>query len=174
MMSLAEFQKVVTYDKETGIFYRKGNPTGRVATKGYMQVCVKGKRYMAQRLAWLFVYGEWPDGQIDHINRNKLDNRIANLRIVTNQQNQENVGLWAHNTTGYRGVSSRKNGTFQADIKVNKKTVYLGKFPTAEDAAIARMKAEKNFFSLLDYSPNYSSDDNLLKLLEVRLRPRAP
>ena len=129
---------------------------------------------MAHRLAWLYVHGAWPEKQLDHINRDKDDNRINNLREVDNKQNQENVGLWSHNTSGYRGVSVRRNGTFQADIKLDGKTVCLGVFKTVEDAAIARMKAELANFSVLDYSPNYAGNAKLLNLLKVRLGPRAP
>lgn len=147
-----------SYDPETGHFIRRGEdkPSGRIATKGYRQICVAGKRYMAHRLAWLYMHGEWPTLQLDHINRNKDDNRIANLREVDNKQNQENVEMWNTNRTGFRGVSSAKGGKFQADIKINGKSKYLGLFKTLEEAASARMNAEQEHFSLLDNSPIYA------------------
>lgn len=157
-ISAEELRLHFHYDPQNGEFIRRGEhaPSGRIATKGYRQIFILGKRHMAHRLAWLYVNGEWPTKQLDHINRDKDDNRIANLREVDNQQNQENVELWKHNTTGFRGVNRGKNGKFGADIKVNGKTIHLGTFTTLEAAASARMKAEQKHFQLLDNSPIYS------------------
>lgn len=178
-MSIQEsnlLRSVFRYDPATGHLYKRGQdtPSGRLATKGYRQVFALGKRHMAHRLVWLYFNDEWPPGQLDHINRNKDDNRIENLRVVTNQQNQENVALWSNNRSGFRGVSISASGVFRADIRVDGKTIHLGTFRSAEDAALARMAAEREYYSLLDYSPNYSRNDKLLNLLEVRHRPRAP
>lgn len=155
----AEFLRInFSYDPDTGIFIRMGEDkqSGRIATKGYRQIAIIGKRFMAHRLAWLHFYGVWPTKQLDHINRNKDDNRIANLREVDNQTNQENVELWNHNRSGFRGVSLRQDGRFRADIKTNGKTKALGVFDNLEDAASARMKAEQDNFRLLENSPIYS------------------
>ena len=148
----------LTYDQNTGYFYRKKEtvPTGRLATKGYRQIFVGGARHMAHRLAWLYTYGDWPIKQLDHINRDKDDNRISNLRLADNKEQQENIEMWSHNRSGFRGVSLIKNGSFQADIKIDGKTRYLGTFSTLEEAATARMQAEKSNFSLGQYSPIYS------------------
>lgn len=143
-----------SYDSETGQFTRRGEskPSGRIATKGYRQIAIIRKRFMAHRLAWLYVHGEWPSGQIDHINQNKDDNRIENLRIVDNKQNQENVTAWGHNKTGRRGVCFiQSTGQWQADIKHNGKPLYLGRFDTVVDAVAARIRAEQTLFTHTPY-----------------------
>lgn len=157
-MTAEELRIAFRYEPSTGFLYRIGDtsPAGRLATKGYRQIAYKGKRYMAHRMVWMYFNGEWPTDQIDHINQVKDDNRIENLRQVNNQQNFENVTQWAHNKTGKRGVSFTK-GRYQADIKVNKKTVYLGRYDTIIDAVAARMRGEREYFSLLEYAPVYAS-----------------
>jgi len=154
MLTQEQAKQRVLYDKETGLFHRLAEvkPLGRVATNGYLQICVNGKRYMAHRLAWLITYGEWPDGQLDHINQDKLDNRIANLRVVTNKQNGENVRIFKHNKSGFRGVSKRADGKWIADIKQHGKTIHLGVFSCVFDAARARAEAEKVYFT---HAPDY-------------------
>ena len=97
------------------------------------------KAYLkAHRLAWFFVYGEWPQKQIDHINGNKSDNRISNLRLATASQNLSNKGITKSNTSGYKGVSfNRTKKKWMASIKVNKKSINLGYFLTPEEASEA-------------------------------------
>lgn len=158
------------YDPATGFLYRFGErtPSGRIATNGYRQIFFQGKRYMAHRLAWLYVYGEWPKLQIDHINQCRDDNRIDNLREVTNKQNGENVRHFSHNTSGRRGVSwAKAKGQWQADIKHHGKTYYLGSFDNIIDAVAARMKAEKELFT---HAPDYSR--NYARPPETREKPR--
>lgn len=155
MINQADLKKRLFYDPSTGEFVRIGGhkSVGRVATNGYMQISVGGKRYMAHRLAWLYVYGELPDTQLDHINQNRLDNRIENLRLATNKQNGENVRLFKHNKSGYRGVSfDRGDGKWRADIKHNGKNIALGKFDCIRLAAIARAEAEEQLFT---HAPDY-------------------
>lgn len=138
----------LVYDPIAGKFTRRSGhlKVGRVATKGYIQISVAGDRYMAHRLAWLYVYGSWPDGQIDHINQDKTDNRIANLRVVSNKQNQENISNWSHNTSGRRGVR-HKAGRWIAEIIQFKKKIHLGSFSTMLDAVAARIRAEREVFT---------------------------
>lgn len=148
------------YDPTTGFLYRFGErtPSGRIATNGYRQIFFQGRRYMAHRLAWLYVYGEWPALQIDHINQCRDDNRIENLRQVTNKQNGENVRHFSHNVTGRRGVSWVKRlQEWQADIKHHGKSIYLGRFDNIVDAVACRMRAERELFTHApDYSQNYA------------------
>mgnify|MGYP000028093486 CR=1 FL=1 len=144
-----ELRQILTYDPITGVFKRRNDPeskVGRIATKGYRQIMVSGKRYMAHRLAWLYIHGVWPDGQIDHINQVKDDNRIENLRVVTNKQNGENVSMFSHNTSGAKGVRFR-SGSWLAEIRHHKKTQHLGSFETLEDAKAARAMAESILFT---------------------------
>lgn len=157
-INLEIFRLEFRYDIDTGFFYRRGSdePSGRLTTKGYRQVCVQGRRYMAHRLAWLYVYGEWPAGQLDHRNQVKDDNWLGNLRLSDNQTNQENVEQWSHNRSGRRGVSLLKTGGFQASIKTNGKNKHLGNYDNIIDAVAARMRAEREVFRMIEYAPNYS------------------
>ena len=101
-------------------------------------------------MAWAYVYGEWPQGAIDHINRVKTDNRIENLRVASYSLNAHNTALRATNCSGVKGVSLRslRNGKrpskkWVASIMVNGTRKHLGTFFTLEEAAKARANAEK-------------------------------
>lgn len=155
-------KEILTYHPETGVFtWRIGRPkaaAGSVAGclnwKGYWVIGVNGKRYRAHRLAWLYTYGEMPKSTIDHINHNKLDNRIKNLREVTNAQNHKNMGMQKNNKTGFRGVSYAKDrGKFVARIKDGDIYRCLGYFNCATAAAIAYAKAKID----LGYHQNHGS-----------------
>ena len=143
------------YDPETGIFtwkssnrFRvKGADAGSKSERGYISIGIRGKIYKAHRLAWLFVHGVWPTGQIDHIDRDKSNNRIANLRDVGQSINQENrIDPRADNELGVVGVSLWSDGRpgFKAQIKVRGKVLYLGTFQTVEEANAAYIEAKKN------------------------------
>lgn len=147
-------RELFTYDPATGLFTRRvsrratakaGDIAGYVKPSGYRSIWI-GANYMAHRLAWLYVYGKWPAGQIDHINRVRDDNRIANLRIVTHGQNMENRKVQRNNTSGYTGVYPDRGGRrWQARISSNGRWLYLGYFKTPElahaayCAAVARL-----------------------------------
>lgn len=101
----------------------------------------------AHRVAWAVFYGEWPTGQIDHINRDRTDNSIKNLREVTNRQNSLNSKKRATNKSGFVGVYKHtQTGAWTAQITVHGKTKYLGCFDNIEDAAKKRREAEKMYF----------------------------
>jgi hypothetical protein len=148
-----ELKVLFSYNPETGLFRRKqwrssnavaGSVAGTIHTKGYIAIWINGRRQMAHKLAWLYVYGEWPPDTIDHINGVKSDNRIANLRIATNAQNQQNLRHNAANTSGMIGVVWNKSlKKWQAQIGLNKKKIYLGVFCSFDDAVSARRKAEE-------------------------------
>ena len=166
------------YDPETGEFSKKsGKPgCGRPATNGYLQIEVAGKRYMAHRLAWLWVYGVWPENQLDHMNQDRLDNRISNLREATNKQNGENVRLFKHNKSGRTGVSWRKSEKkWAACIKHHGRTIDLGTFACMIDAVAARIRGERTYFT---HAPIFAqithSRDKSLIVDEVHPWPPAP
>jgi hypothetical protein len=149
-----ELKELLHYDPDTGIFTRKvqagphpvGSVAGRKDSIGYSQIGVSGRRYMTHRLAWLYVYGEFPNGEIDHINRDKSDNGIANLRVVNRSQNLQNLGRIASNTSGLKGVSwcNRERKWF-AQIMKNKKNNFLGYFVDKEKAHQAYLEAKKRY-----------------------------
>lgn len=116
---------------------------------GYRRVCIDSKDYLAHRVVWLMTYGEWPAGEIDHINGIRDDNRIANLRLATSAQNKQNIGLRSNNKSGFQGVSwfvaAKK---WRADIVKDHIQHYLGTFETPELAADFRelVKSHLHFF----------------------------
>lgn len=113
---------------------------------GYRAGRIYDREYKAHRLLWLLYSGRWPDDQIDHINGDKADNRIANLRAVPQSENNKNKPVPTNNTSGVIGVHRyRKNGYWQAEITVNGKARYLGRFRSIEEAAAARKAAEIEF-----------------------------
>lgn len=104
---------------------------------GYYQIPIFGKFFLSHRVIWLYVHGYWPENQIDHINGNKLDNRIENLRECTIAQNMHNSKPNKNARIPYKGVYLRKDGMYISEIHNNNKKFWLGSFKTAEDAAKA-------------------------------------
>lgn len=147
-LTAARLRLRMSYDEATGVF--RWRDTGRVAgypagAAGRLQIYVDGVARYAHRLAWLYVHGEWPDGQIDHINGDKHDNRIANLRVLpgTAQNKQNQSRAYRNNRSGMLGVS-RDGSRWRARIMVDGKSKTLGRFDTPEEASAAyrRAKAE--------------------------------
>lgn len=121
---------------------RKGGKYGN-----YWAICVDGTKYVAHRLAWAYVYGEWPDLDIDHIDGNGMNNTISNLRIATRSQNLMNAAKRTNNVSGIRGVSWHKQcKKWCAQIRHNKKAIHLGLFETKEAAIMARKIKEQELF----------------------------
>lgn len=143
-------KSLVRYSPETGIFTRLvarsnrvkvGETVGRKNDQGYLTVNIDGFHYRLHRLAWFYVTGRWPVGDIDHINGDRSDNRWKNLREATRSQNMANMN-GGKGRSGIKGVawnSARK--LWQAQIVVNGKCIYLGLFSGKEDAAAARREA---------------------------------
>ncbi len=160
MGKLAEFKRYVSYDPETGGFTRAdGSRAGRKHTdlsgKTYIYMWIKRKEYRAHRIAWLFITGEMPENQIDHINGDGTDNRACNLRAVTQSENSKNQRLARNNTTGLSGVTWHKGcGKWCVRIGDNNTRAYLGLYETLLDAAAARFTAEL----MLGYHPNHGQN----------------
>ncbi len=113
---------------------------------GYKQGMTLGKAYQAHRIVWALHYGEWPEGQIDHINGIRDDNRIVNLRVVSNSENCKNQKLRSTNTSGHLGVSWHKpTGRWQAYIQTSGRINYLGIFKDFEEAVKVRKEAEEKY-----------------------------
>lgn len=147
-----EVHELFDYDPATGILTnktsrrkaRKGKMAGHPGGHGHLQIGVKGKKYLAHQLAWLYHYGYFPEHGLDHINRIKTDNRIVNLREATQSCNMKNSGIQSNNTSGIKGVYWRKDAhKWLASIQdKNHKLIYLGIFSSKLDAAKARHTAE--------------------------------
>jgi hypothetical protein len=148
MLSRDELMEFLEYDPSTGIFRWRRSPSKNKAAgllaghkngQGYREIEFRGKSYQAHRLAYIFIYGEWPSGEVDHINGTRDDNRIANLRNATKSQNQHNRKSWSRKTSStYKGVTFHKaTGKWAASIQVNKKRKHLGIFENQELAHVA-------------------------------------
>jgi hypothetical protein len=155
--------KYFIYDKDSGELIYKlrtsshtsvgkvaGNIAGTLPDGGYKQLSLFGKVYPIHRIIWLYVYGSFPDKQIDHIDHNRVNNRISNLRLSTHHTNMKNKSRYVTNKTGYSGVNPHGNN-WKARIGVNGTKVLLGVFPSFEEAVAARKAAEK----LLAYHENH-------------------
>jgi hypothetical protein len=137
---------LLSYDPSTGVFVRLvrtsnrvrvGDAAGSRDANGYLCIRVGGKTVKAHRLAWLYMHGCWPTGEVDHINGDKSDNRIANLRDVSKSVNQQN----RRSVRGY----SRDGGRWKAQIRANGRCLHLGCFSTEQEAHAAYLAAKVNF-----------------------------
>ncbi len=156
-MNIQKLQEFIHYDPVTGVLIWKKVLSNRtkagalcganIDSKGYGRVCFDGKQYRAHRVVWALFYGQEPNQQIDHINGNKLDNRISNLRLANNAENSRNCKLSKNNSSGITGVVFHKTANkWLAQIMLNRKNHYLGLYDTIEAAAKARKKAETQYF----------------------------
>jgi len=142
-LSYEYVSSILSYDPNTGIIVNKieGLEKGYISN-GYKNIWINGKRYRHHRISWLLFYKEWPPKDIDHKNRIGSDNRISNLRLADQPDNQANVSVRVDNKTGYKGVGFHKSSKkYRARIVRNKKRVDLGKFNTPEEAYEAYKKA---------------------------------
>lgn len=138
----ARLLEVLLYNQETGLFAWIGKRHGAVAgtinkVDNYCRIMVDYELILAHRLAWFYVYGTWPSGEVDHKNRNRADNRWCNLRDGTHANNQHNTSLRPNNRSGFKGVSWRRGDRWWAKIRVNGKRHSLGVYDCAAAAHFA-------------------------------------
>ena len=123
-----------------------GSRAGYVAPNGYRYVGVDGKRLLEHRVIFALIHGRWPANSLDHINRIPTDNRPENLRECTHAENLQNTKLRSDNSTGVKGVSwDKSRNLYAAELIVNGKKKYLGRFKTLEEAAFVRAGAVAKF-----------------------------
>lgn len=124
---------------------KAGSKAGYKMKTGYLSVSSNLKSQLVHRIIWEMHHGKIPDGmQIDHINHIRDDNRIENLRLVSNQENHKNISMQSNNTSGITGVYWHKAAKkWMASIKIDGKMRYLGLFSDINSAAKARLSAEK-------------------------------
>lgn len=150
-------REALDYDPKTGAFRWRhrldqiprwnsrfaGKPAGHSCpTLGYVLLRIDGQLCRAHRLAWLYMTGGWPSSEIDHIDGDGLNNRWTNLRPANRSQNSSNIKRPKHNTSGLKGAYfDKRTGRWLAQIRHQKKQIYLGKFDTAEAAHGAYMEA---------------------------------
>lgn len=146
VLTQADLKENLYYDPETGLFTwlipaqrrRLTKEAGHKSSDGYTHVFFRGTLYRAHRLAWFYVHGEFPVGFLGHINGDRSDNRIENLRVADNFQNSHNAQIAANNATGFKGVSYCKtHKKYRAQCAVNKVNAFLGYFDTPEEASAA-------------------------------------
>jgi hypothetical protein len=161
LLTKAKLCELFDIDAERGLFIwkvnkggkgKKGREAGALMSNGYVKIGIDNKEYLAHRLMWLYVYGEFPTENLDHIDRCRTNNCITNLRFAQTKQNAENMFRVNQNTSGYKGVhfmkrlASRKK-PWQANITHNGKTIHIGYFESAEQACSARRLAENTYFT---------------------------
>ena len=151
MLTQKRLKEIIDYCPNTGLFNRidkkESLKVGTVGSHGYMVVKVDGKLYRAHRLVWLFVYGKWPNNQIDHIDGNKQNNILSNLRDVTRSDNMCNKNKCrSDNNTGLLGVMwLKRERKYTARIHVNGKSKSLGYFDDKYKAHLAYVEAKKKY-----------------------------
>ena len=158
-LTVERLKELAIYDPETGVFVRcciggrhrnlqPGTALGTVNRKlGYVMTTIDKQPVYMHRLAYLYMTGEWPAGEIDHINGNRTDNRWTNLRVVSRTTNMENLrGATGHSKSGVLGVSE-KRGKWSARIKVQRKQLSLGTYETAQLAHEAYLCAKRRLHS---------------------------
>jgi hypothetical protein len=148
-------RELLEYDAESGEFrwllphtnqMKVGDVAGAVCTSGHIQIKLFGRSYMAHRLAWLYMTGEWPEALIDHKNRLPADNRWDNLRPATLAENARNKEH-GKGKAGHRGVYWNKNNSkWQASIRIAGRNHSLGYFKELSDAISARLAGEAHHF----------------------------
>jgi hypothetical protein len=151
MLTQQRLKELFAYDPDTGILTRlvstnrmakAGTDAGTSDGAGYLRISIDRRRYRAHRLAWLYVHGEFPSAEIDHINRVRSDNRLLNLRAATKSENQQNTTTKVNNISGVKGVHwSKCAKKWQAEICVDGRSTYLGVYANLEAATAAYLTA---------------------------------
>jgi hypothetical protein len=144
-------RELLSYNPESGELRWKvkrkrvsiGDLAGYTHANGYIMLKTMGSNWRAHRICWALHYGEDPELHIDHINGQRSDNRISNLRLVTSSENNLNTKLRCDNTSGHRGVRYNKlRDKWEARLSLNGKLLFLGNYNCVEEAINARLQAE--------------------------------
>lgn len=158
-LTASRLRELLDYDPVTGVFRWKpqkdkprkwnsrwsGKIAGWAATTGYWMVSIDRRDYIASRLAWLHMTGEWPLLFLDHKDGNRTNNRIENLRPATKAENAQNLKVFKNNTSGFHGVhrSGRRTMPWKSEICTNGRRIHLGRFKTPEEAHAAYLSAKQ-------------------------------
>lgn len=157
MIDIDLLKSKLAYDPETGVFTRiasstrkdkEGTTTGAVGRNGYVYINIGKKLYLAHRLAIAFMFGREPEGHVDHINRDRSDNRSCNLRECPSRHkgNGQNLSVMRSNTSGFTGVHwFPRTSSWQVYINVDGKRKHIGYFKELEDAKQAYATAKQKY-----------------------------
>ena len=133
MITCEEVRQLFEYNDQTGQLLRSGRPVGTPHSLGYLKVKIRGRTYFVHRLVFLYCYGRWPI-RLDHINRDKTDNKLSNLRECSHEHNNANRGMMRNNTSGFKGVHfHRSSGYWKAQVGYE----VVGYYKTKKEAAVA-------------------------------------
>lgn len=155
-LTQARLRGLLNYDPDSGIFtwadrrygVRQNLVAGTLKPSGYVRIGIDGRMYSAHRLAFLYMTGEFPCGDVDHINHDRSDNRWGNLRVASRAQNLGNASLSKRNKSGFKGVSwNKQSRKWQAHICVGGRSKFLGLFIDIEKAAAAYASAAREHFN---------------------------
>lgn len=163
--NIEELRDMLRYNAGTGLLFWKTRPlssfttehagkvwnsrfvgaeAGSIHVDGYRRVEIDRRKFLSHRIIWALVYGVWPEGFIDHIDHNRTNNKITNLRVVTRAENNRNASLRSDNTSGAVGVRWHKNSNkWESRISVGGRLHYLGLFTKFDDAVSARKLADQ-------------------------------
>ena len=162
MITQERLKELLSYNETTGLFTRKvtagsakaGSIAGFKCKDGYFRLWIDNKRYSNHWLAWFYVNAAWPSDELDHIDGDRCNNRIKNLRESNRIENSRNRGKPISNSSGAKGVTWNKSvGKWQAQIGFNQTTMYLGCFETIKDASCAYEKKALELHGAF-YRPN--------------------
>lgn len=157
-LTLERLKQVYIYDPDTGDFFRLeetnshkgkakvGDRAGSKSGGKYLRIGIDGRVYLAHRLAWFYMTGEWPENGVDHIDLEPLHNWWSNLRAATQSQNAANTRRRRDNTSGFKGVCKTASDTWQAVIWVKGKKHCIGTYQTPHEAFEAYKKAAETHF----------------------------
>ena len=155
-LTVEQLRGLLKYDPETGVLTwlvsgrrmkpRAGEVAGCADPRGYIQIRINRRLYWAHRLALAIVNGEWPDGEVDHLDGDKGNNRLSNLRVGTKATNMQNLrrAMTSNKSSGLLGAHwNKERQKWKAAITVDGRTVYLGLFDTAQAAHTAYVQAKR-------------------------------
>src|SRR6267154_5270086 len=154
-ISLKDLHSVLDYNADTGVFQWKNRRLGRIPLSlvagtilrcGHRVICIDQVKYRAHHLAWYFVHEEWPPYEVDHINNIPDDNRMSNLRLISDRwQQRANQKIRKDSRSGYKGVRWRC-GNWEARCRKNGRVSVRRGFKTPESAHVAYMEMARNIF----------------------------
>lgn len=149
MLTQQVLKESLTYNPDTGLFVRLKGPGSKAGKpkegarhgRGYRVLGVMYATYLAHRLAWLYMTGEWPTSEVDHIDGDRTNNRWANLRAATTGENRRNTKLRSDNTSGVKGITwEASKNRWRCDLWLDGKKHYVG---VSKDLETLRLKVEQ-------------------------------
>ena len=161
-LTVEELKKHLTYNPETGLltWNKNGKTAGSYKKGGYISICINKRFYQAHRLAWLYTHGEWPNGVIDHINMDKHDNRLKNLRDITHAENLQNSRSHSGSIYGKGIFWCKLCKRWRVKIKFNGELVTSKYFVSINDAQSYAIETYKKYHKYNPYTEGNNGADS--------------